>query len=937
MELAERGRELEALDELFSAALRGSGQIALITGGVASGKTQLLNTFANHAAKRDALVLTATGSRAELGLRLGVVEQLFGQLTLPPENARRVLPLLEEQRSSDSRDEAGPAAARILHELSSALLAVTRQQPLLLGVDDVQFVDAWSLETLLYLQRRMRSARLFVVLNEWQQPHPRQLPFHTEVARLPYFNRLRLAPLSRTGVAEVLSRHLDTPAVRQLAPACHDASGGNPLLVHALLEDLLAAGRAAPAGVQAEPVVGDAFEHAVLSCLHRWEPRLLRVAQGLAVLGSGTPPHLLGRLLDMTAEAAAQVLQVLSTAGLLHDGGFRHLAIRRVVLSSLSTDEFAGLHRKAAELRHEEGESATTVAQHLIAANSARERWAVEELRKATAEALAVDRTELAVSCLELAHRECGDERQRASLTAQLAQVEWRFRPATANLRIARLQAAARDGYLDDRDALVLIKYLIWHGRAKEAADTLGLLFGRPGSPDDCGKTQLRMTYSLLSYSHPTAFPKASAVLPVADEEPVTGEPWMRAASALTTVLNRGPVKSAVDAAEHVLQTCALADATLDTLLCALQALMYADCPDKAAPLCDLLLEEASRRGAVVWQSQLSTVRAELALRQGDPLLAAELARSALRQPTPASGDDWIGGPVSVLLQSAAASGDFAADATLFKRSMPESMFKTWLGPQYLFARGQFFLATGRIDVALNDFHQCGALMRHWEIDHPALAPWRTGLAKALLLQNRPGKAAQLLTDQLALPGAGSRTRGTSLRFLAVAGGEDQRLPRLRESVELLRASGDRLELAAALAELGAAHRTRSEFSQAHEFSTQAIELARACQADILHQQLLASRNATAVGEKPVLGPDELSSLSKAEWRVASLAALGNSNRAISRRLGITISTVEQHLTKVYRKLRVNSRADLPAGLPLQRRSGHTATVTSLCRAEVAS
>ncbi|MFE3779535.1 LuxR C-terminal-related transcriptional regulator [Amycolatopsis sp. NPDC059090] len=53
--------------------------------------------------------------------------------------------------------------------------------------------------------------------------------------------------------------------------------------------------------------------------------------------------------------------------------------------------------------------------------------------------------------------------------------------------------------------------------------------------------------------------------------------------------------------------------------------------------------------------------------------------------------------------------------------------------------------------------------------------------------------------------------------------------------------------------------------------------------------------------------------LSAAERRVAELAALGHTNREISQTLYVTVSTVEQHLTKVYRKLGVNSRASLPA------------------------
>ena len=42
--------------------------------------------------------------------------------------------------------------------------------------------------------------------------------------------------------------------------------------------------------------------------------------------------------------------------------------------------------------------------------------------------------------------------------------------------------------------------------------------------------------------------------------------------------------------------------------------------------------------------------------------------------------------------------------------------------------------------------------------------------------------------------------------------------------------------------------------------------------------------------------------LSPSERRVATLAASGKTNRAIARELHITDSTVEQHLTRVYRK-----------------------------------
>lgn len=56
---------------------------------------------------------------------------------------------------------------------------------------------------------------------------------------------------------------------------------------------------------------------------------------------------------------------------------------------------------------------------------------------------------------------------------------------------------------------------------------------------------------------------------------------------------------------------------------------------------------------------------------------------------------------------------------------------------------------------------------------------------------------------------------------------------------------------------------------------------------------------------------DPIAGLTDAERRVAVLAADGCTNRAIAARLYVTTSTVEQHLTRIYRKLSVKSRLDL--------------------------
>jgi DNA-binding CsgD family transcriptional regulator len=63
--------------------------------------------------------------------------------------------------------------------------------------------------------------------------------------------------------------------------------------------------------------------------------------------------------------------------------------------------------------------------------------------------------------------------------------------------------------------------------------------------------------------------------------------------------------------------------------------------------------------------------------------------------------------------------------------------------------------------------------------------------------------------------------------------------------------------------------------------------------------------------------PERGARLTHAEQRVAALAAAGSTNREIAEQLFITVSTVEQHLTKIYRKLDVHSRSGLRRHLPL--------------------
>jgi DNA-binding CsgD family transcriptional regulator len=158
-----------------------------------------------------------------------------------------------------------------------------------------------------------------------------------------------------------------------------------------------------------------------------------------------------------------------------------------------------------------------------------------------------------------------------------------------------------------------------------------------------------------------------------------------------------------------------------------------------------------------------------------------------------------------------------------------------------------------------------------------------------------------------------------SLRILAACGDSDWRESLLREAVEALEKTGDRRELSRALADLSQVYYDSGDLGQARNLARRAEQEAKACEMPLraATRQAVDPQFEPAVPDAPSAdaAPASGAALSVAEIRVARLAGLGHTNREISKKLFLTVSTVEQHLTRVYRKLGITSRAELPAGL----------------------
>ena len=100
----------------------------------------------------------------------------------------------------------------------------------------------------------------------------------------------------------------------------------------------------------------------------------------------------------------------------------------------------------------------------------------------------------------------------------------------------------------------------------------------------------------------------------------------------------------------------------------------------------------------------------------------------------------------------------------------------------------------------------------------------------------------------------------------------------------------------------------------AREPLEEGLSLAHQCGTRALQDRALAELLAAGARPRrpPASGRD---TLTPSELRIAHLAGAGQTNRQIAQRLFITQKTVETHLAHAFRKLRIDSRAQLPAAL----------------------
>ncbi|MFJ4682486.1 LuxR C-terminal-related transcriptional regulator [Streptomyces sp. NPDC088789] len=882
MVFVSREKELGLLKAALFSCGRGPSRTIVVTGDAGAGKSALLHAFTEHAMTAKFTVLSAQGRAVTADPPLSLFHQLAAQLPVSP-------------------PERGTVPTSPAVQFATALPRVAEGGTTVVCVDDVQEIPWSQLDFLIQTVTWHRDRRILLVVTDLPHLPHREAPAKTEFLRRPYTEHIRLGPLDTPAVRELIATESDPPHDRWVRLLQH-LSGGSPLLLSALLEDFKNRDMTLPPTETEQSTELAMYGQAVMSVLRRSGCAAVKIGCLLSVLGDSASPELLSRMSRISPSLIDAQLASLRDSGVIDGMSFRHPTAQRTVLSDVDPSVRTKVHIKVAAALYSAGAPATEVARHLLAARSTKEPWQRTVLRNAAETAMGEEDTQLAVRCLELALEDCPEGIDRIEIHMRLALVALRMNPTTVEARhLPELMDAFQSGTMPGAACDGLADLLFGCGRLEEAFTVLQ----KQGTETSAGDVR--------AGDHPNIawlWAWSSFRTPVdPDERPAAfaGRTAQESATALFRTAEGnfliGDRDDWATAAENLLEVSALSDATVWSLSSAVKALIITDRLESAWRWCERIVKESAEREAPGWEAVFALLQAVAALRQGKLTAGLDCVRRVQRVITERSSAMACAAE-STLAALYIEMGRYDEATRVFAKPVPPAWEKSVYWLSYLRARGCLFIATNRPHAGLSDYLRIGKLAERFHVDHPTLVPWRLFAAEAWLELGHPKQAAYLLAEHTAGgPRKSGRNQAMALRLEAALAGPHARTRLLLKAVREFHASGDRPELARTLIDLGEALRVLEHDTWAQLARRTATAIAHSClpgAAPVPRQE--------ARPEPPGPAPQKLT---RAEHRVAELVAKGLTNRQVARRLHITASTVEQHLTRIYQKLGITHRKEV--------------------------
>lgn len=209
------------------------------------------------------------------------------------------------------------------------------------------------------------------------------------------------------------------------------------------------------------------------------------------------------------------------------------------------------------------------------------------------------------------------------------------------------------------------------------------------------------------------------------------------------------------------------------------------------------------------------------------------------------------------------------------------------------------------------------AIDKETDISQPGFWPWRDLAVNVLLNTKRLDEADEILTK--AEEDAKRVNNFTLFARLvperahqALVLGETERGIKLyEEAIEMVASTHMRPYQGRTLFAFGQALRRLGRRKQADGYLARAAEVYQSMGAHAYVEKINRERRAGGLGPRQ----NSASTLTTQELEVAQHAASGLTNKEIAAQLFLSPKTVEFHLTRIYRKLRIRTRTELPAAL----------------------
>ncbi|MFG1841457.1 AAA family ATPase [Micromonospora sp. NPDC049175] len=933
---------------LLGDAAHGQTAAVFLTGESGVGKTRLLGEVGDRLRAQGAVVLTGScldiGDASPLHPLLQALRRFDADLSSAHARTSSAVRGLLQMFADET---AGPdGAGALLERVSRGLHLIAEGRPLVLILDDLQWVDRSTRQLLLYLLAGLGDLQLSVLAavraESLQGAHPLRRVL-TELRRLRTVRVLDLAPLDRADTEKLAAAVVGRPLAAEAADQVWQRSGGNPFVIEELARDLR----------DGRDGLSETLREIFLDRVDALPQHAHAVVHAVAAGVEPVQHWLLARVLRLPEDELIEAARAAVAHRLLvgADDGYRlrHRLVAEVLAHELLPAERSGLHRRYAEaltaapgelhqarLAHHwrlAGEPARALPAEVAAAQEAERLHGYAEAHRHWSAALqlatdpvplGVDRVELLKNAAESAHH-CGEHARALALLEEVAALPG-GEPSALHIRRARYLAAA------GRSALAEEEYQ----RALTAADC---------SPRDRATAAARLAELLLHLGrYADAGQRAREALALAVD--VEG-------SATEVVL----ASAALGFSDAYLED---PDAGLAVMRDALETAERAGQPEDVAcaylHLAELLtgplniLEEGvvvARRGAErvaelglgrTWETRLLAVAINGLFRVGQWAEAEKVVAAALRH-RPSGAD-----AVELLLARCrlsvgygdidAASRDLDAVATLLAGGGARHVIPL------LTLRAGLAMWEGRHDVARLAVQRGLTESRSDDVTILSALVWHGLRAEAEAHASRtvavdPTVVRRLrdVADRVARKsvGAARPVRSVVEGFLALCAAEVSRLD-----------SSDPDLWAASVAEWDRRHHPypaaysrlrqaeallarRSRLATAGKLLREAYRVAQGLGAVPLTSEIreLAGRARVSLEEREALNgtrgapaeasDDELAALTAREREVLALVAEGLTNREIGQRLFISERTIGVHVSHIFDKLQVRTRVQASA------------------------